>query len=278
MLSRSFKSAKKDSKVKNDNRGLSLVELLVAFAVSAIVLSGLAYLMINVLNIFGRTNVNVELQNESQTAMNLVIDNIMGAGGLCMIETDHVPVPGDAGNTPVCVLLGKLTISDADYESVSFVGDAVIWDPAEEEMYLLTYQNMTEGAITASGAVSKSDAALIAVEEIKKQVLNLSVEDRKPFLMARHVTSFDLRPADYYQFPESGSKPDPDQPGLSQTVYYYQSPIVLSLHMEFAMEYKAGRELTREMDDDISIRSRIPCIYLQRRGGSMLPYYDDTMR
>ena len=62
MLSRSFKSAKKDSKVKNDNRGLSLVELLVAFAVSAIVLSGLAYLMINVLNIFGRTNVNVELQ------------------------------------------------------------------------------------------------------------------------------------------------------------------------------------------------------------------------
>ena len=237
-----------------------------------------SYLMINVLTIFGRTNVNVELQNESQTAMNLVIDNIMDAGGLCMIETDHVPVPGDAGNTPVCVLLGKLTISDADYESVSFVGDAVIWDPAEEEMYLLTYQNMTEGAITASGAVSKSDAALIAVEEIKKQVLNLSVEDRKPFLMARHVTSFDLRPADYYQFPESGSKPDPDQPGLSQTVYYYQSPIVLSLHMEFAMEYKAGRELTREMDDDISIRSRIPCIYLQRKGSSMLPYYDDTMR
>ena len=63
MLSRSFKSGKKDSKIKNDNRGLSLVELLVAFAVSAIVLSGLAYLMINVLNIFGRTNVNVELQN-----------------------------------------------------------------------------------------------------------------------------------------------------------------------------------------------------------------------
>lgn len=278
MLSRSFKSGKKDSKIKNDNRGLSLVELLVAFAVSAIVLSGLAYLMINVLNIFGRTNVNVELQNESQTAMNLVIDNIMDAGGLCMIETDHVPVPGDTGNTPVCVLLGKLTINDADYESVSFVGDAVIWDPAEEEMYLLTYQNVTEGAITASGAVSKSDAALIAVEEIKKQVLNLSVEDRKPFLMARHVTSFDLRPADYYQFPEPGSKPDPDQPGLSKTVYYYQSPIVLSLHMEFAMEYKAGRELTREMDDDISIRSRIPCIYLQRKGSSMLPYYDDTMR
>ena len=130
MLSRSFKSGKKDSKIKNDNRGLSLVELLVAFAVSAIVLSGLAYLMINVLNIFGRTNVNVELQNESQTAMNLVIDNIMDAGGLCMIETDHVPVPGDTGNTPACVLLGKLTISDADYESVSFVGDAVIWDPA----------------------------------------------------------------------------------------------------------------------------------------------------
>ena len=65
MLSRSFKSGKKDSKIKNDNRGLSLVELLVAFAVSAIVLSGLAYLMINVLNLFGRTNVNVELQNES---------------------------------------------------------------------------------------------------------------------------------------------------------------------------------------------------------------------
>lgn len=251
-----------------NNKGLSLVELLVALAVSALVLTGLAYMLINVLNIFARTNANVELQNESQAALNLVIDNVMDANGLCMIEAD----PAGIGSAPVCVLLGELSISDTDFNSVSFVGDALIWDPSTEEMYLSTYRNITEGALTLSGATSRSEAAVKAIEALQKQVLDLPAEDRLPYLMSRNVKEFDIRPASYYVFPPEEQKPDPDNPGSLHTVYCFTSPMILDIQMKFELEYKPGKYYTRDIGEEIAIRNRMPYIYLQRAGGSMLKY------
>ena len=65
---------------------MTLVELLVAFAVSAIILAGLSYIIFSVLQFYGRANANVEIQNESQTSLNLVIDTILSAKGACYIE------------------------------------------------------------------------------------------------------------------------------------------------------------------------------------------------
>lgn len=251
-----------------NNKGLSLVELLVALAVSALVLTGLAYMLVSVMNIFARTNANVELQNESQAAMNLAIDNVMDANGLCLIEVEDA----DVGSAPVCVLLGELSISDTDFNSVSFVGDALIWDPSCEEMYLKTFQNITEGALALSGATSRSEAALKAIEEVQKQVLDLPVEDRLPYLMSRNVKEFDLKPASYYVYPPTEQKPDPDNPGSLHTVYYFSSPMILNIRMKFELEYKPGKYYTRDISEEIAIRNRMPNIYLQRIGSSMLNY------
>ncbi len=253
-----------------NNKGLSLVELLVAIAVSMLVLGGLAYMIINVMNMFGRTNANVELQNESQTAMNLVIDNVMDATGICMIEVPAASV----GSTPVCLLLGELAISEVDFNSVSFVGDAVIWDPAKKEMYLKTYQNVTEGALSIGGATSESEAAIKAVEEVRDQVLNLTDDDRLPYLMARYVSSFDVKTADYYTFPPSEEKPDPDNPGSTKTVHYYTSPMILQLEMNFEMEYKPGSFYKREIKEEIAVRNRMPYLYMQRVGSGMIKYFN----
>lgn len=258
---------------KKDNQGFSLVELLVAFAVSAIVLAGLGMLMINVMNMYARTNANVELQNESQTAMNLVIDNVMDATGLCMIEASALPIAGDASNQPVCVLLGQLTVNEADYGKCTFVGDAIIWDPQSREVYIKTFRDKTEGELDTAGAASQSEAAIKAVAKVQEQVLSLTKEEKLELLLARHVTVFDLRPSSYYTFPDAETKMDPDNPSGTLGVHYYQNPMVLSLHMEFEMEYQNGKPpLTREMDEDIAIRNRMPYLYLYRKGGSMLKY------
>ena len=253
-----------------NNKGLSLVELLVAISVSMLVLGGFAYMIINVMNMFARTNANVDLQNESQTAMNLVIDNIMDATGVCMIEVPDASV----GAAPVCVLLGDLAISDTDYNSVSFVGDAVIWDPAKKEMYLKTYRNITEGALPISGATSESEAAIKAIEEVRDQVLNLPDDSRLQYLMAQYVSGFDVKTADYYTFPASEEKPDPDNPGSTKTVHYYTAPIVLKMQMNFELEYKAGKIYKREIQEEIAIRNRMPYLYMQRVGSSMIKYYN----
>lgn len=256
------------------NKGFSLMELLVAFAVSAVVLTGLGLLMFSLLNMSARTNANVELQNESQTAMNLVIDHIMDATGICMIETDAVPTAGDASNPPVCVLLGNLTIKEEDLNKVTFVGDAVIWDPAAEEMYLRTYADIAEGELDTSGAMSESEAALLAVGRVQHEVLSLSREDRLQYLMARHVTVFDMRPVEYYTFMPPESRPDPDHPGSTKEVHYFKNPFITHLQMEFEMEYQTGRTLNRQMQDEIAVRNRLSYIYLQRKGGSgMIKYY-----
>ena len=60
-----------------NNKGFSLVELLVALAVSSIVLTALGYMIITGLKLYGRNNAHVEVQSEAQTAMNLILDNIM---------------------------------------------------------------------------------------------------------------------------------------------------------------------------------------------------------
>ncbi len=253
-----------------NNKGLSLVELLVAMAVSMIVLGSLAYMIINVMNMFAKTNANVELQNESQTAINLVIDNVMDAAGICMIEVPEASV----GAAPVCILLGDLAISDTDYNSVSFVGDAVIWDPIKKEMYLKTYYNITEGALAISGATSASEAAILAIEEVRDQIISLPDEDRLQYLMAKYVSKFDVKTADYYTFPNTQEKPDPDNPGSTKTVHYYTAPMILELEMNFEMEYKAGKIYKREIREEVAVRNRMPYLYMQRIGGSMIKYYN----
>ena len=258
-----------------NNKGLSLVELLVAMAVSTLVLVGLAYLMINVLHIFGRTNANVELQNESQTAMNLVIDNIMDARGLCLSET----APEDIGKEAVCILLGEIRAESIS--SVTFTGDAVIWDPAVKEMYLKSY---TAAIIDTTAALSEADAARLAAEEIKESVLALSQKERRTCLMARYVAVFDLKTADYCQFPAPEEIIDPEEPVDSfsedrlelnkKQIDYYKEPIALSLHMEFELEYQNGQKMSREMSEDISLRNRLNHIYLKRESEvGMKKYY-----
>lgn len=264
-----------------NNKGLSLVELLVALAVSSIVLAGLSFLMINVMKLYARTNANVELQNEAQTAMNLVLDNIMDASGLCMVEPVSVPVANDPANQPVCILLGNLKVNGADFGSAEFTGDAVVWDPDPlvQEMYLLTYEEGNPGIFNTSGAASESEAALLAIGKIQQEVLDLPMEDRLEYLLARNVTVFDVRIADYYTFPEPEDKLDPDNPydalgnQIKKKIYYYNMPMVLAVHLEFEMEYQTGREVTRIIDDDAAIRSRLPYIFVYRKNESGMMKY-----
>ena len=90
---------------------MSLVELLVAFAISSVILAGLTYMMVTSLKLYGRTNANVDAQNEAQTALNLVVDSVMSAKGVCMAETDPARVASYPDEI-VCALFGDLKIHD----------------------------------------------------------------------------------------------------------------------------------------------------------------------
>lgn len=245
-----------------NNKGLSLVELLVAFAVSAVVLAGVSYLILNVMNIFARTNANVELQNESQTAMNLIVDNVMDANGICLIERADGNKPSDFD----CVLLGELKV--ADNFSACFTGEAVIWDVTKKKVYLRTYDGKTAQTslnISEGEASSESDCAVVALQKVITAFSTMSEEERMAFLMSECVVDFSLKVADYYEMPMPKEITDPNDPENKKKVFYYAYPLVLSLHMEFEREYKSGKPpLTRSMDDDIYLRNGTGAVYIQR--------------
>ena len=60
-----------------DDRGLSLVELLVAITIGAIVSVSIGSLLVFSLRMYGKQTVDVEMQHEMQTTSNFVIDSIM---------------------------------------------------------------------------------------------------------------------------------------------------------------------------------------------------------
>lgn len=249
-----WNTSKRKNRMKNpysNNQGLSLVELLVAFAVSAIVLSGLTYLIVTSLNLYGRTNANVEVQNESQTALNLVMDSALGAKGICFAETDAASVD-PASEELLGVMFGELKLNDAD-ESISFTGDVIFWQPNLREMYLMS------GTYSLGKYSSKAEAPSEAWESMKAELPTEKAE-RLPYLMAQNVTGFSLKASD-------SCFVDVDE----ET--YFENPLVLELSMNFAYEYKEGKFATREIEDNISVRNRLNKVYIQRAGDGSIKEY-----
>lgn len=245
---------KSASKPHKDNRGLSLVELLIAFAVSGIILSALAYMILTTLNLYGRTNANVEVQNEAQTSLNLILDSILSAKeGVCFIETDASAIDPDSEEY-VCAMFGDLDI--ADDLSMSFSGDAILWQPKSKEMYLIT------GTHNLGTATDKAQAPLEALTEMK-DLLPSDAAGRLPYLMAQNVTGFSLKAEDSCFLPDVSGEPDK---------HYFKNPLILEVNMSFEYEYQNGRNITREIGDRISVRNRLNYAYIQREGSGMRKY------
>lgn len=263
----------------NNNKGFSLVELLVALAVSSLVLVGLGYLIITGLKLYGRNNAHVEVQSEAQTTMNLLIDNIMEAQGVCMMN------PASGTNTD-CVLLGDLLIEEsAGSYHAFFKGNAVVTDIEGigadgrplEEMYLVAFPNddFPEDAgkpgyarlvnnVSKSGDNAGGEVALEASEKVLNYVRNeLSEDDRLKWLLARYVTAcrmeVDRIDADYYKETVYYWS------GATEEICYYEEPVTINVALSFAYDYGNG-SVTRTLSDSAAVRNRLEKVYIGKSG------------
>ena len=87
----------KKSKLGKDNKGFSLVELLVAITISAIVAGGIGYLLTTSLRMYNKDTVDVTLQQELQITLNQIVDYAM--------ESETIVADFD-GNYPDYLALG----------------------------------------------------------------------------------------------------------------------------------------------------------------------------
>ncbi len=253
------------------------MELLVALAVSSIVLVGVSYLIFTSLRLYGTGNANVEIQNESQTVLNLVLDNVMEATGVCMI------VP-DSGNTDL-ILLGDFVVYEYDdkYRAV-FVGTALAYMEAVNEMYLIDVAeaglpllgggaNYANYCLLVDGCASKEEAAsegLARVHDFIFGVGGMDAAARLPWLMGQFVSSCRIVPANTADFIE---KKQEYLNGTTEFQYYYTEPFTLQVNLGFDLVYN-NKHVTRRLEDDVAVRSRMKSIYIdiEDKGWGMKEY------
>lgn len=272
------RAAKSIQAQQADNRGQSLMELLMAFAVSAVVLVGLSALLFTGLRLYERGDVNAKVQNEAQNALNLLTDHMMEAKGVCMEYT--------AANPDVqCLLLDEIEIAEwaagsGTYDAW-FRGEAVIVQLSDNtgayvgEMYMISFPIEDDGSLEtavrggetknklATGASGKTDAVSQAREYVLDYFLNLPREKQKAWLMAEHVTACEIVPADsvktqqYDIVYEDASR---------ETEYYYTAPFGFDISMSVALQSQTG-ENSRHVEDTVYVRNRLASVYLDKDGG-----------
>ena len=83
------------NKLKINNKGITLVELLIAMAIGAIVISAVIILLNQGINAYSRQTITAQLQNDANITLNQMTDAIMEATCIDIYNRDS-----GTGNTP----------------------------------------------------------------------------------------------------------------------------------------------------------------------------------
>lgn len=122
---------KRNGKLRLDNRGLTLVELIAAVSIMAIVGAAVFGLMLTGSNFFNRENNNVKLQTQAQLFANQLNDLIVDTGvGISFFSTPDLNV----GESSVLEVFSRNT--DVNSESVGYVYYVAYSDTEQKAYYL----------------------------------------------------------------------------------------------------------------------------------------------
>lgn len=109
------------SRRRNQSRGFTLTELLVSIIISAIIVSGLLYLVVELLGADARESARNETQREMQLAMNYITTDLREAVFVYDDISDITPyLPNFAGNgmTPVLAFWKPVYFDDTDLSGI----------------------------------------------------------------------------------------------------------------------------------------------------------------
>lgn len=120
----------------NRNAGLSLIELLVALAVSAIVISAVTVLIMQGTNSYRRQTLTAQLQEDAAIAMNHISDSIMEATCIMVSNSDS-----DTGSTLSFKLSEAHSYVYQPEQKVLYVRTAVLGEAGHTDSVLC--QNVT---------------------------------------------------------------------------------------------------------------------------------------
>lgn len=250
--------------IYGNNDGLSLVELLVAISIGAIVSASVASLLVFSLRMYGKQSVDVEMQQELQLASNMVIDSIM--------ESDSFIVAKSSDTAGIeqsdAVILGKFRYTESSSSSglfftgYVFCANNVDSTNSDGKLYMKKYPE-TE---LAEDCVN---AGVIVPDNVVTE-LSGSVAGKEEYLLATNIQVFNLTPS-----------------GDSIQGNKYYNPF--SVNLDLQLEKKAGiANVKKELHDTIAIRNTLHAINkssttemtpvcIKNASGSFESYYQSSL-
>ncbi len=209
--------------LKKDNRGLTLVELLVTLAVSAVLAGAVSALIGYSVSTYNKENVNTEMQYEIQTNVNQIMDAIMSSSGVVIVQ---------AGSNTDYAGFGKFAETrdgDGNVTKVVFTGTVFVMG--------------TNGELYMIKDTAEKTSAFLAVEDVAKKVK--SATDKKPYLMGRNCKVFKL-----------DVDTNTDTSSCIVTGNKYINPISVDVNLEFEKD-ASGRTINKKVTDEAIMRNKV---------------------
>lgn len=229
---------KSDGKYIKDNRGLSLVELIVAVAIGVIVAGSIAALMTFAIRMYRNESVNTEMQYELQTNINTIMDEIMAAQGLLVmqntgVDIDHVNKPGDVKDPYThYAMFGKFapTTIGGGSSGVKFSGVIFASSDPDPEGKFSIYMNRV---VDVSGA---------SVSGVATSCLGTISSNPDVYLLGENATQFVI-------------KPDPNNTSFISGEYI--NPIEVRVILQFEKDGWGGKKYSKHVDDIAYLRNKL---------------------
>lgn len=175
---------------KNNNQGFSLVELILAIAILAIIMVALANFMGTTTRTYTRTKNDIEVQEKAQQVYDTISDKMMQATCIRIGTSDgkeYYSYPtenkyefGDIDDVS--------KIKDIEYISIAYerksgtkeyvaVADTYYYNSTDKQLYMKRYAGeVRTTAITSDTEIVETDSKLVS-ESLGEKVLKTAVED-----------------------------------------------------------------------------------------------------
>lgn len=216
--------------LKHNNKGLSLVELIVAISVGVIVSGAIAALMTFAIRMYRNESANLSAQYELQTNVNQIMDTIMGAN-------TYVIRSKEGDSALLCdthyAAFGKY--NGTDFEGVIFVAGPE--NPAGTGRFNVY---MDRGKWPGGTALAAVSAQVLVIEADMGST-------HSQYLLGEGSTQFRIEPKILTESPKTY---------VNITADGYKNPLSVEVELNFQKD-ATGKVVNRHVKDEALIRNKI---------------------
>lgn len=245
--------------VKLNDKGITLVELIVAIAIGAIVSGAVAALITFSIRMFNNESVNTQMQYELQSNINSMMDEIMASSAFVVAQNNDVGVnDNDKGAYTQYALFGRPGVIEnvggankKYFEGVIFVSSA-----ADSKHKFKIYMKRSKVEI---GLDDTADLKSIASAEYAAVTATFA-DDPSPYLLGEYATQFVIKPVT-----EDGRF------DMSKSTYI--NPIEVKVSLRFEKDGWGTQKYSKHVDDVVYLRNKAEgSLFIQEPGASFTEY------